>query len=322
MHTACKVDTPRSKPSNFSTAAVDDRGSKTQPRMDAISAVTNRGFVMRLLAGKKKNDQANRLRKLTAQQGSSNGDNAVSTIVVLGAKGGVGTTSLTWRLTQSLTAEHTPLAIDAHLWQPDLARVAGMISQTGPGLASVLAGDAAAADAVQIGDGPALLPGEWTATVNHDTEQFSDRLQNHLIPDLGKRFSAVVIDGGPVRSPWAMPLCSSASLVLLVVTADELSLLGGYSFAKELAANSEPPPVRVVVNHCAGETHGRATHTRLRDACREHLDMQVLLAGWLAHDPRMAIRTEPPIPLMRPLARRVSEAIVESKTNTSTAKAA
>ncbi|MEM6654443.1 MAG: hypothetical protein AAF596_01445 [Planctomycetota bacterium] len=266
---------------------------------------------MRLLRGRKKNDQAGGLRELVAGDAERP---APPMLLVLGAKGGVGATTIAWRLTQTVqSGDRSPLAVDSHLWQPDLARVAGVSLAGGESLVDVLGGHAEPADAIRVGDGPPILPGTWEPPTGHAPREHGESFRNQVVQPLAGRFDLLVVDGGPSRSPWAESLCGVADLVLLVATPDELATLGAYSLIKSLAgagaAHDDAVKVRLVINHSRGETHGRATHARLRDACREHLDVSVPLAGWLPTDPRMANRSEPPVPLMRPIARRVREAL-------------
>src|SRR4029079_19473705 len=109
-------------------------------------------------------DQAEKLRQLIADAMPDGRDEAAPPpmIVVTGAKGGVGTTTIALNLAVALThAGHRTVLVDAAP-NADIAQLAGTDAGAGGSIADVVEGKCDADEALREGPGgAALLAGSW-----------------------------------------------------------------------------------------------------------------------------------------------------------------
>ncbi|MEM8865886.1 MAG: AAA family ATPase [Planctomycetota bacterium] len=237
-------------------------------------------------------DQADRLRDLVRDAGLTEpkpvdgGDYAgPPLIVVAGSKGGVGTTTLAFHLAKALAEAGVKcVAVDANLRQADLGQVAEVTTE-GPNISHVMSGKSTADDAVQfLGNGLSLLAGAWAPDAHPQaTGDGVARLLTQLAT-LGERADAIVIDAGSSHTPAAAPLWKAAKKVLLVATAEKLSLLGAYAAIKLAGATGERPPIDLLVNRAASSDQANRIHQQVGKTCQRFLGAGVPLAGYVGEE--------------------------------------
>lgn len=190
-------------------------------------------------------------------------------IVLFGAKGGVGVSSVAMSLARELASASASqgtavLAVDAHWGRNDLDLLTSREGATVDGLAVT--------SARQLG---VEEPTNEAASVEHAARR---------LLAYGKRWTDdesgwLVIDAGVGGGAWPTRLAANAERPMLVTTADDLSLLNGYRALKRLVATAER--TGVVVNHAMDAASAEATHAKLARSCQKFLSVEPALAGWL-----------------------------------------
>lgn len=245
----------------------------------------------RLFARKPQHDQADRLRDLVREKASSQKKptdrrgvamTGPPLIVLAGAKGGVGVTTLTLKLAKRLGSQgRAVLAVDGNTRQTGLAELAG-VEAGGVTTREVLAGKARAVDALApAGSGVWVMPG---ARVTPDRpEPGADhgagvvRVAAHLRGVV----EVVLLDAGSGLSPFAAPLWQAASETLLVTTPERLSLLGAYASLK-LASRLDPRPrVTLLPNRVRSLSDATRIHATVGGACQQFLGHGATAAGFV-----------------------------------------
>lgn len=194
-------------------------------------------------------DQADALRSLAGRDGPP-------LIAVVGAKGGVGASTVALAIAAAL-ADEGAAALDAHFGQADLACV------------RQLWWPHASLDLVAIAD---LL-------IDAPVAPRADAVDGLLEELAGRSESTVVVDAGPASSPWARALAPRARRTLLVATPDRLAALNAYAAAKRLRADGVEP--WIVWNGCADAAAADAAQRRLDSTASGAGAAALGFAGWL-----------------------------------------
>jgi flagellar biosynthesis protein FlhG len=266
-------------------------------------------------------DQANHLRQLmrgARPATAGDGANHPRLLVVAGSKGGVGTTTLAVNLAVALARRgRRTLVVDGDLGKADVAALCG--TRQGYTIGDVLAGRRRVQETLR--EGPAgidVLPGAWAT--GHVTD-CDEAAHERLIAELARleRFDHVVIDAGSGVTRIVERFWRAADRVLLVSTTESASVIDAYAALKATAAGRPGPAVQVVMNR-ADDRQAQAALSRLREACRRFLALELDSAPPLAPCRQVfeAGRRQTPVVLWAPgsqpaqLIERLAESIDES----------
>lgn len=191
-------------------------------------------------------------------------------LVVAGAKGGVGTTTIAYSLAAAFArSSRTTALIDGDLGKADIAAWCGLTG--GPTVIDVLSGRRRAADALQPGPaGTRLLAGAWATGHLTDCDESS---QQRLIDQLKslRGVDAVVIDAGCGQNRVTERFWRAADDVLLVVTPEDAAVMNAYGVIKTMAGRGRDVPVHAVMNQVRRYEQARGAYARLQNACRRFL---------------------------------------------------
>lgn len=232
-------------------------------------------------------DQATELRHLVADFHSERRAAAarLRLIVVAGGKGGVGTTSVSIGLAQSLNHLGTRVAlVDADFGRADLTKWFEV--QASHGILDLLDGQRELDDvAVETSGGIRLVPGAWSqaadvAQLPRAKRHFLDMLQS-----LDQTSDWTVVDAGNQPSRVAASICPAAHQLLLVTTADDLAVIDTYAALKNLGierpASDHRPNISLLVNRAPDPTKAADVHHRVAQTAHRFLGINVELAGHL-----------------------------------------
>ncbi len=222
-------------------------------------------------------DQADHLRRLIrGTRDVQLGGAARQSIVVVGAKGGVGTTTIAVNLAVALARRRRDaVLVDGDLGKADAGALCGL--REGPTVVDVLAGRHRVEDVLQ--SGPAalrVLAGAWATGHLTDCDAVA---QQRLLDGLADLAGVTVIDAGCGLHRVLERFWRSADHVLLVTTPDDTSLMDAYASLKTFARRHREVPVHLVVNGAAGHQQCREIHARLAQASRRFLAMDLPCAA-------------------------------------------
>ncbi|MGH7138663.1 MAG: AAA family ATPase, partial [Pirellulales bacterium] len=205
-------------------------------------------------------DQADHLRDLI--QGARNapqGSAAPQRIVVAGAKGGVGTTTVAVNLAVGLARQgRQAVLVDGDLGKSGIAALCGDVP--GATIGDVLSGRRRIEEALAPGPaGVHLLAGAWATGQLTDCDPAS---QERLIAGFNGLSTAdvVVIDAGCGLHRILERFWRAADHVLLVMTPDDTAVMDAYATLKTVAARHRHVPVYAVMNRVAHYDDARDTH--------------------------------------------------------------
>jgi flagellar biosynthesis protein FlhG len=223
-------------------------------------------------------DQAEKLRQLIADALPDSRDEAAPPpmIVVTGAKGGVGTTTIALNLAVALThAGHRTVLVDA-AQNADIAQLAGADAGAGGSIADVVEGMCDAEEALCEGPGGvSLLAGSWAPNISPDrSPQAGERLLRKL-QGLQSRWDVLVVDAGTGITAWTRAFWRNAAIVLVVTTPDDVAVLDAYATMKRGAAERWNGDLRVLVNQCNHAAVAADVQDRLAGACRRFLQRTI-----------------------------------------------
>jgi flagellar biosynthesis protein FlhG len=240
-------------------------------------------------------DQATDLRELVRRSASVHAPNARETrrIIVFGAKGGVGTTTIAMNLAVAL-AQHGRQALVWDMAGGDAALQCHL--EPRHSLEDVLAGKRTLAEVLCLGPGGVrILPTPRELTGWHATaEETWNRLATE-VPFVMPAPELVVVDVGSRPDALARQLWRTADRVVLVTTVEAPAIMNAYASVKLLADSAEPPSLALVVNRAPGDLAAEEAQQRLAMACRRFLGLPVRSVGIVPEDaavPRCAARGE------------------------------
>jgi flagellar biosynthesis protein FlhG len=255
-------------------------------------------------------DQADKLRQLVDDAAPRVRDDAVlpPTIVVTGAKGGVGTTTVAVNLAATLAQNGRRTVLVDAAAHADAAEVLGIEVEPGMTIDHVLTGAVSAVEALHAGPaGISLLPGQWAADESPDRSARSlERLLEQL-QSLAAHADALVIDSGRGVTNWTRRLWQEATLVLLVTTPDDVSVMDAYATIKRGIGQGrdagDESVLRVLVNACRDTPTAVDVQSRLAAACRRFLGRAIGRAPLLPrHIGELGAGSAPPLAWEDPAA--------------------
>jgi flagellar biosynthesis protein FlhG len=235
-------------------------------------------------------DQANELRELVRNFGREDGANPCrrpGTILVIGGKGGVGTTTLAANLAVALAQLHgrTTLA--------EAASPGGSISLL-----------CANKDIVALRE-LQIIPLTFLCDNCSEDLLISEEQLFEKIIRQGKQSKIIVIDGGNHPNRMWHGMASVSEMVLVTTTADPAAIVGSHAVIKMLRKTTKGEKIYTLVNQIHRASAAEEVHKRLHRACRRFLGINLHHAGYVAHDPAVnaAARTKQPFMLSAPTGR-------------------
>jgi flagellar biosynthesis protein FlhG len=252
-------------------------------------------------------DQAQTLRKLVQEcvrQPEPPSHPAV--LLVVGAKRGVGTTSLAAHLAVAFQQlQRATILIDASPSGGDLALVCR--AEAGPSLAEIQAGHYTLAEAlrpgpagIQILGGPS--PVETVLSARHDA---MDPRWIGQLAQASPSTEVIVVDGGSGPNDSIEALWPVSHAVLLVLAPDPAAVVNGYAVLKLLRSAGDPL-VYCLVNRAASAAAAGAVFGRIHRASRRFLGLEPRPAGFVPEDPMIGSMDAMAAPLV--LGRRPAPA--------------
>jgi flagellar biosynthesis protein FlhG len=225
-------------------------------------------------------DQADELRQLVrTSAGLDAAGPAAPLVVIMGGKGGVGTTTVAVNLAVALARwGRRAVFVDADLDHGGNAQL-GLHCSEGS-VIDVLAGRRDVHEVLERGPaGIQVLSGVWAGREQTD---FPSAAQDRFVADLQQlapHAEVVVVDAGSGRGPFARRLWRSASAVLAVTATADTSIMQCYAALKALAAGEVPDLVHTMVNLANDAGSAADAHSRIAEACRKFLGIQTTAAG-------------------------------------------
>ena len=290
-------------------------------------------------------DQADELRQLVlrasqsvaARPAAADSDRPIL-VAVAGAKGGVGTTTVSVNLAVEMTRQGKQVVlVDANLGSADATALCGLADDPGalseatpPGsVADVLAARRSVHEVLRRGpQGLLVLPGVWTGGEMSpgDLADCAPSRQRRLIAELMQlqgHVDYVVLDVGSGLSNAVRRFWEAADCVLMVTTPDDVAVMDAYATLKVLlpslnATRKAPCEMLSVVNMLVETTDAEDVQARLVRACHRFLGLTIRLAGAIVEDQsvREAARTRRPFVVQSPRApaaqsmRNIAEALL------------
>ena len=220
------------------------------------------------------NDQASELRSLVSATATPWAEPNLSPpymAVLVGAKAGVGTTTLSVNMSIALAQlGHRVVLVDAHLGRSDVAEMCRMRERYG--IFDLLAARRDIHEILEPGPlGIQVLPGTWGPEDPAEISQFSkQRLVSRLLT-LSPHADWVVVDAGSQSGTLLADLCKAARTVCVVTSPETISVMDAYATIKSLVQGSFVPSLRLVVNQATSQHVSDDVNTRLTKSCERFL---------------------------------------------------
>jgi flagellar biosynthesis protein FlhG len=209
-------------------------------------------------------------------------------VVVTGARGGVGATTVATNLAAVLCDRgERVLLVDATQHGGERIQAAGPRASVVNSLADVISGKCELRDAIVAGPAGALVllggscdktrrdfASRRDATTYSDSRRIVDRVVSEL-QSLEGEFDTVIVDAGHGLSPWSRRFWSAAKLNILVTTAEDAAVLDAYASLKAGLAESPEAPVKLLVNQTDNDLIARGAQARIENSCRRFLSRGV-----------------------------------------------
>lgn len=244
-------------------------------------------------------DQATELRKLVlaAPRDALAGAGSPPRLLVLtGAKGGVGTTTLAVNLAVAM-ADHgvRVVLVDADVQRADVTTLCGLDDHQG--MADVLASRRDIHEVLMRGPaGIQVVPGVWAPGVGGGYSEKSQYRLLRQLKSLGRHAEWVLVDVGHGAPDVVRRFWQAADEVLIVTTPDNVSVMDAYATLKLLLGENTPPGLRLLVNRARDADEAIDVHRRIDQSCRRFLGRDIRLVGQVPVDgnvPAAAQRHKP-----------------------------
>lgn len=246
-------------------------------------------------------DQASELRRLvlaTPREAYAGSCVPLRLLVLTGAKGGVGTTTLAVNLAVAL-ADHGArvVLVDADVQRADVTNLCGLSDYRG--VADVLASRRDIHEVLLRGPaGIQIVPGVWAPG---DGSGFSEKTQYRLLRQLrglGRHAEWVLVDVGHGSPEVVRRFWQAADEVLMVTTPDNVSVMDAYATLKSLLGETVSPCLRLLVNRSTSEDEATDVHRRLDQSCRRFLGREIRLLGQIPADEAVPAAAQQHRPLL------------------------
>jgi flagellar biosynthesis protein FlhG len=207
-------------------------------------------------------------------------------VVVSGAKGGAGATTIAVNLSIALARLGSRvLLVDADMNHADVAAHCQLEARDT--IADVLAARRTVHEVLTRGPaGIQIVAGAWSATSVPDC---SPAAQDRLLAELdrlGRHADLVLLDVGSGLNHVVRRFWQAADAVLLVTTPDRVAIMDAYAAIKVLAAHRELS-IQTITNRADAQT-ATHVHARIDGACQRFLNRSVSLAGNVSDDSAVA----------------------------------
>jgi len=237
-------------------------------------------------------DQADYLRRLVKQRQAvlahEPSGPAPRLLSVVGAKGGVGATTVAVNLAVALSQfGQRVVLVDADLRGPNVDTLCQL--DDGDSLVEVLAGQRSVHEVLRRGPaGVQVLPGKWSAG---EPVECSPAAQERLIEELrglGSHADVVILDVGSGVCPRVRRFLAASQAMALVTTPDNVAVMDAYASIKVLASESSPW-VGTLVNFALSGEQAADAAGRIALCCRRFLGREIDDAGWVPVDPAVKV---------------------------------
>ncbi len=235
-------------------------------------------------------DQANDLRNLVTQAASRAGDAPtpqVTTVLVAGGKGGVGTTTIAVNLAAVAAQQGMrTVLVDADPDGPDIQTLCRLRQRHT--ICDVIQGRRTLVEALQPGPGGiTVLPGAWGAADLADAPDVSQKRFIDQLAGLANRADLVVLDGGNGLHPFTRRLWHACRELVLVSSTDASAVLDTYAALKIAVDPVRRPQIQLLVNMCTDAGEAAEVHGRIRRSCRRFLGFDLPVCRWIGADPNV-----------------------------------
>ncbi len=246
-------------------------------------------------------DQASELRRLARQWAAGDGKSAFRAprkIVVSAGKGGVGATTIAVNLAAALGRQGCrTILVDADFTGADAALLCGIESRET--IADVLSGRRNVHEVLQPGPaGIQVVPGIWSPGAIPDCSPTAQQRLLRELDQLGRHADVIVLDVGNGLTHVVQRFWQAAEQVLLVTTAEAVSIMDGYAAVKVFMDGDRPPSVRTIVNQSPLPEVAADVHRRIAQACQKFLGISVTPAGAVPWDASVALAAQRNKPLV------------------------
>ena len=219
-------------------------------------------------------------------------------LVVTGAKGGVGTSSVAINLAIAMSRQSRKVVlVDADFDGADIATLCGLDEKHN--ISDVLAGRLSAARAIQDGpEGVRVLPGAWAREQTLTCSSLDQQQLIEALRKLGNVADVVIVDTGSGLNSIIHRFWQAADQVMLVTTPEPVAIMDAYAAIKVLRAGDSTIAIHCLVNRIAEIDEATEVHERIACACRKFLGMELGWAGAVAEDPSVGESAQEGRPLL------------------------
>ncbi len=239
-------------------------------------------------------DQAAALRDLVrrqsdARQADSEGG-ALPLALVVGAKGGVGATTVAVQLAVGLAQLGVrPLLVDADLYRADAATLCGVRDHAT--LVDADSGRCSLESAIRPGPaGVGVLPGIWAPGRPVAVTDATWRRVRRAFDRAADRIDRVVIDSGSGNADVRRKMWIDAQDVIVVTRPQDLAVMDAYATIKIMRGATEqgqPTRLHLVVNGAASTDQAADVFRRIDQSCRRFLGLQLNDLGTILEQPAL-----------------------------------
>ena len=230
-------------------------------------------------------DQAAALRNMVRHQDGNTREHpipALPMVLMVGGKGGVGTTTLAVNLSMALAkCGKRPVLVDADLYRADAALLCGVTERRT--LADVQGGRCGIEQAVQNAPGGGLIvPGLWApGRPVSMTEASWSRLYAQL-NSLASRADVMLLDTGGGAGEIRRKLWRDATDIVVVTRTDDLSVMDAYATIKvmrNIESGRDGRRLHLVVNAVEHTEEGKQVFDRILNSCQRFLGIEIHYLG-------------------------------------------
>jgi len=205
-------------------------------------------------------------------------------IVVTGAQGGVGATTLAVNLAVAMADQGArSVLVDADLYHADVAALCGLIEQAS--VIDVLAARRDIHEVLRLGPaGVQVIPG---ARIVANPGEFTESAQRRLlrqIRSLGPHADVVIVDCGGGANQVVQRFWAAADVILLVVTPEATSMMDAYADIKRVSSEHGKLAIGLLVNRVVDGHVAEQVYRRIDSSCRRFLGFGVAFLGHISED--------------------------------------